>query len=418
MFSRSGIRLANSDSTRRGGKVLYLSYDGLTDPLGRAQILPYLVGLAGIGHEIAVISFEKSGRPRAEWEAVRSICSAAGIHWHPERYHARPPVVSTLRDIWRMRRTAERLHRARAFEIVHCRSYIAALVGLRLKRRHGVRFLFDMRGFYVDERIEMGLRPPQSPLFRQVIGFFRKREVEFFREADAIVSLTQAAVPELTKRSSAPITVISCCVDFEQFSLPTAQGRSEARRELGIGETAPVLGYLGSVGSNYLVDEMFALFRTFRQQRKGAKFLFLTPEAPDALIAVAATQRVAAGDMIIRSVGREDVARLMPAADVGISFIRPGKSKLACCPTKLGEMMALGIPLAVNAGIGDVDAVIRESASGVVVDTSDEAGLAAGARALLTIQTSADRIRAEAHKRFDLREGVAAYDSIYRGLAR
>jgi hypothetical protein len=27
------------------GKAFYLSYDGLTDPLGQAQILPYLLGL-------------------------------------------------------------------------------------------------------------------------------------------------------------------------------------------------------------------------------------------------------------------------------------------------------------------------------------------------------------------------------------
>ena len=39
-------------------KTLYLSYDGLTDPLGQSQILPYLKELS-INTEIHIISSEK-----------------------------------------------------------------------------------------------------------------------------------------------------------------------------------------------------------------------------------------------------------------------------------------------------------------------------------------------------------------------
>ena len=401
---------------RRGAKVLYLSYDGLTDPLGRAQILPYLAGLAERGHEISVISFEKPGRPSADWEAVRLVCSVAGIDWHPERYHSRPPVLSTLRDVWRMRRSAERLHRAKAFEIVHCRSYISALVGLGLKRRRPVRFLFDMRGFYVDERIEMGLWPPGNPLFALVIAYFRKREVEFFREADAVVSLTHAAIPKLKTMSGAPITVIPCCVDFEQFRLRSGSELALARRELGISGDAAVLGYLGSTGSNYFLDEMFSAFAAFGKSRPGAKFLFLTPDPPDYLRSVAARHSIRGEDLIIRSVGRGDVARLMPAADVGVSFIRTGSSKLACCPTKLGEMMALGIPLIVNSDIGDVGEIIRESRGGVVVGRFDEDSLTKAIAAIDALGSSPEQIRSGARRWFDLADGIAAYNSIYLSL--
>lgn len=408
--------MAQPEPVRRGAKVLYLSYDGLTDPLGRAQILPYLVGLAERGHEISVISFEKPGRPQADWGAVRSICSAAGIDWHPESYHARPPILSTLRDVWRMRRSAGRLHRSKAFEIIHCRSYISALVGLRMKRRHAVRFLFDMRGFYVDERIEMGLWRLGNPLFVLVIAFFRKRETEFFRSADAIVSLTHAAIPKLKAMSGAPITVIPCCVDFDQFSLPNKDERALARHDLGISGGIPVLGYLGSVGSNYLLDEMFSAFAAFRKRKPGAKFLFLTPDSPDYLRSVAARHSILADDLIIRSVSRADVPRLMPAADAGVSFIRTGVSKLACCPTKLGEMMALGMPLIVNGEIGDVEEIIRESRGGVVVSKFDEDNLTKAVDALDTFGSSPEQIRSGARRWFDLSDGVTAYNSIYNGL--
>jgi glycosyltransferase involved in cell wall biosynthesis len=396
---------------------LFLSYDGLTDPLGRSQILPYLAGLSKRGHDISVISFEKPGKAN-QFNAVAAACEEAGIAWHPATYHARPPVVSTMFDIWRMRRSALRLHRQRPFEIVHCRSYIAALVGLGLKREHGVRFLFDMRGFYVDERIEMGLWRVGHPIYDRIIAYFRKREAEFFREADAVVSLTHSAVPKLSSMTKAPVTVIPCCVDFDEFRPAGDAERSAARHELGLPAGIKVLGYLGSAGSNYLLDEMFDAFTVYREQHPGAKFLFLSPDEPDFLTAGAARHGIAADELVIRSVSRADVARLMPAADDGVSFIRPGQSKLACCPTKLGEMMALGIPLIVNGEIGDVDEIIRESQGGVIVSEYDPATLSAAVRALAATERSAQRIRSGARQWFDLASGLNAYHSIYRGLVR
>ena len=47
-----------------GRRALFLSYDGMTDPLGPSQVLPYLVGLAARGHRITLISFayDQGGR--------------------------------------------------------------------------------------------------------------------------------------------------------------------------------------------------------------------------------------------------------------------------------------------------------------------------------------------------------------------
>ena len=41
--------------------IVYCTYDGLTDPLGQSQILPYLIGLANEGNlNITIVSFEKA----------------------------------------------------------------------------------------------------------------------------------------------------------------------------------------------------------------------------------------------------------------------------------------------------------------------------------------------------------------------
>ena len=101
-------------------RVLYLSYDGMTDPLGRSQVLPYLTGLAALGHEITLVSFEKPGRSAEERERVEAICGEAGIAWHPLRYHKRPPILSSVWDVVAMRRAAARLPGAGAGDTDPC----------------------------------------------------------------------------------------------------------------------------------------------------------------------------------------------------------------------------------------------------------------------------------------------------------
>ena len=126
-------------------RVLYITYDGLTDPLGQSQVLPYLAGLAAVGHRITVLSCEKPGRMAQDGNRMRRQCEAAGIGWTPLAYHKRPPILSSALDAAALQRAALRLHREQSFDIVHCRSYIPARAGLALKQRFGVKLLFTTR---------------------------------------------------------------------------------------------------------------------------------------------------------------------------------------------------------------------------------------------------------------------------------
>src|SRR3972149_12342624 len=81
-------------------RVLYLSYNGLLDPLGQSQVLQYLIGLAGLGHKIVLLTYEKAD----EWaneshrEAARRATADAGIRWIPLTYHRRPRGPATAHD--------------------------------------------------------------------------------------------------------------------------------------------------------------------------------------------------------------------------------------------------------------------------------------------------------------------------------
>lgn len=400
---------------------LYVSLDGLTDPLGRSQVLPYLTGLAALGHRITILSAEKPARFAAEGETVRRLCTAAGIDWQPIRYRQKPPILSGVWNRRMLQRAAVRLQRARRFDLVHCRSYLPAAAGLHLKRHFGVRFLFDMRGFWPEEKVEAGSWPQTNPMFRAVYRNMKRLEARLLAGADHVVTLTEAALPLLRARpqlpAGTPVSFIPCCADFDHFPLVTAAGRGASRADLGIDADAHVLAYLGSVGAWYMLDEMLDFFAVYRRRHADAVMLFVSPQPAELFVAAAAARGLPADAIRIRAGTREQVPRLMAAADAGLFFIRPVSSKIASSPTKMAEMMALGLPIVGNDGVGDVAAVLAESGCGVAIGRFDEAAYEDAIGQLERVDRTPEQIRAAGLARFDVAEGIRRYDLIYRALA-
>lgn len=405
----------------RTARVLYITYDGLTDPLGRSQVLPYLSGLAEFGHRITVLSCEKPERMVRDGAQIRKLCDEAGIAWHPLEYHKRPRVLSSAMDAAALQRAALALHRRVRFDLVHCRSYIPARAGLALRRRFGVKLLFDMRGFWPDEKVEGNNWNLANPLYQAVYRYFKGLESRLLRGADHIVSLTDAGKVQLLTRPELaidppPITVIPCCVDFTHFPLADSQARQMARDRLGLGAGEPVLAYLGSLGSWYMLDEMLDFFKVYESRNAGARFLFVTADAPEPIRTAARARGVDTNQLIIRPATRDEVPKMLAAADLGIFFIKPVFSKTASSPTKMGEMLALGLPIVTNAGVGDVAAMVADMDCGVAVNGFDEASYAAALDHIQSLTGTPEQRRERALPWFDVQLGIERYDRAYRDL--
>ena len=79
-----------------GRRVLFISYNGMLDPLGQTQVIPYLRELALRGVRFTLLSFEREKAFTPEGvracEELRRELKANGIEWHWLRYHQRPSV--------------------------------------------------------------------------------------------------------------------------------------------------------------------------------------------------------------------------------------------------------------------------------------------------------------------------------------
>jgi glycosyltransferase involved in cell wall biosynthesis len=302
---------------------------------------------------------------------------------------------------------------------VHARGYVPALIAWYLKRSFGARFLFDMRGFWVDEKVEAGHWPAGGLLFRA--GKWCERR--FFAEADAIVSLTAAGVREFPRlgevRAGVPVVVIPTCADLDRFQpAPGSAERDRRRRELGI-DGALVIGCVGTLSNWYLREETLSYLAWLSARFDRMKALIVTREDHDRLRADAVRAGLPADRLVLARAPFDDMPALMRLMDLGVFFIRVCFSKRASAATKLAEFLGCGVPVIINDGIGDSGQAVGDNSVGVVLpDTSRAAFEAstAAVRLLLADGGAPARCRATAVREFSLAEGAVRYAQLYDTL--
>jgi glycosyltransferase involved in cell wall biosynthesis len=397
-------------------RVLYVSYDGALQPLGQSQVVAYLERLAACA-SITLLSFEKPAdlADPARVDAMRRRLAAVGIAWLPGRYHKRPAVLSTAFDVLAGCRVARRWCRDRAAPrdaaVVHVRGYVSALIGLYAKRMSGARLLFDMRGFWVDEKVEAGHWPRGGILHRAGKWWERR----FLARADAIVSLTAAGVRELPAlgptQPGIPIVVIPTCVDLDRFMPRDAADRNPGAR---------VVGCVGTLSNWYLRDETLA-FLAWLCRTPRTSVLMVTREDHDRIRADARRAGVPDDRLTVTEASFDEMPRLIQRMDVGVFFIRPCFSKRASAATKLAEFLGTGVPVVINDGIGDSGEIVRSNEVGVVLPDTSPAAFERAAAALDHLLADAGvrgRCRAGAERLFSLSDGAARYAALYRQLSQ
>jgi glycosyltransferase involved in cell wall biosynthesis len=402
-------------------RVLYISYNGMLDPLGQSQVIPYLRELSGEGVRFTLLSFE---RARAFEPDGLEMCnklerelSEHKIEWHRLRYHRRPSLPATVYDILAGIRCGRSLLRRNGIEMVHARSTVPAVIALGLKKLFGIKMIFDLRGLLADEYVDAGYWRKEGIKYRLTKALERK----CLAAADGVVTLTERiwpiieGWPELRARGVAH-QVIPCCADLEQFRFDPC-ARAQRRAELRL-EDRLVLVYSGSVGGWYLTEEMIGFFVAMLGSRPNLHLLCLITNGQERVEAILKERGAPSGSYTIKSVSSEDVSSYLSASDAGIAFIKPCFSKLASSPTKNAEYLACGLPLVINSGIGDSDSLIRSEGVGALVSDFTRVEYEAAATTIARILEEPDQARRQsrdvAERLFDVsRIGLERYASLY-----
>ncbi len=400
--------------------TLFVSYDGMTDPLGQSQVIPYMQGLIKAGYRVTILSCEKPGIYEERRAIIQKILDDSGIEWVALPYTKRPAVLSTLYDTWRLKRAAAVIHRKKNLQLVHTRSGTPALVGLWLKKKFGIRFLHDIRDFYADSRVDSGSWNQDSWLYRNVYRYLKKAEAEQLSACDGAVCLTYAAekiirsLPEFDAHK--PLAVIPCSVDVELFNAGAISPaeKKDLTERFNIHPDDVIVSYLGSIGGWYLVKEMMQFFAMLMERIPTAKFLFITPHSPQEILQIAAQYSVPPDKLISAKGMRTEIPRLLSLSRYSIFFIKPCFSKQASSPTKHGELMAMGIPVITNSGVGDMEMIVRKYNGGILLNEFNEISFNEAIEQLQRTVFDKDQIRSGAIEFYALSQAVEKYTSMYQ----
>ena len=403
-------------------KILFISYDGLTDPLGQSQIIPYLAGLSKYNYEFTILSCDKPDRYKKYKSKILESLKPHSIKWVSIPYHKKPAIFSSVYDFYQLKIEAARLHRKIKFDMVHTRPGIPALLGLWMKKKWGIKFLNDIREFYADSRVDGGIWDKSSLKYKAIYNFFKKREREAIVENDAIVCLTHAAqkiiasFPEYKKE--VPLQVISCSADLELFD-PTkidAALKVNFRKELNINEDDFVVSYLGSLGGWYLTNEIMKLCKILSDRIPKTKFLFISFDE-DAIRRAAKNVSLPVNKIVVRYAQRNEIPTLLSLSNYSLFFIKPCYSKKSSSPTRHGEIMAMGIPVITNAGVGDVEEIVNKYNSGIVLKELKESEFSNAADIVASnIDFDKNKIREGAKEYYSLSNAVQKYSEVYQQI--
>lgn len=389
--------------------ILYITYDGLMEPLGQSQVLSYQERLSN-DHDIHILSFEKPRdlENKAEYETLCQRLKQANVHWHPARYHKKPSAIATAWDILWGILVGLFIIRKHRISIVHARSYVPSVMALALKKLTGVKYIFDMRGFWADERVDGNLWPRNGRMYR-VAKWFERR---FLLNADHVVSLTNAAVREIEKfdylqGKLPPMTTITTCANLSLFT-PQAAPQGDF-----------VLGYVGSAGTWYLFDQVLRCFKRLLHYRPEARLHIVNRNEHEYIRKLLQQHGISSDIVELQAASHATVPLRMARMHAAIFFIKPTFSKLASAPTRLGEFLGCGVPCLTNAGVGDVAEIVLSENVGVALSEFSDAAFDQALEQLLDLvanPTVRDRCVSAARRHFHLDEGVKRYRKIYQSL--
>lgn len=386
--------------------LVYLTRNGLLEPLGQSQVWAYLRGLSR-GYRITLITREKA-EDWADADAVarlRAECDALGIDWRPGLFRSRPRFIASALDLVSMTYEVWRAARDGRAKLVHARSYIPAAVAWVVWRTTGVPFIFDMRALWPEELITAGRLRRGSWLHRRIVGVERA----CLRDAAGVVSLTEAALEHLQETypeemSGQRVAVIPTCADLDRF-MPRTKTPSYAR----------VYGCIGTVLSGWFrLDWLAAFIAAAAARDEAARFDIVTRDDAQKVRDALDPDGELGARLTIGPRNPADMPEAVTGHDVSIMFFTDGLSKLGSSPTRMAEVLGTGIPVVANAGVGDVARNVQNHDVGVLATGPDTMSQTLEELdRLLADPTLPARCRAAAERVFSLKAGTQSYRALY-----
>ena len=364
------------------------------------------------GHAVTVVARHKAGLPWREdhvvgFTLIRVLASAEdGMPLRPLVRGARVLVrrLASIMPSGLYRRLAIplqiRSHRKNASraaprgDLVHGMAFMGIPVALTVGKRDGIPVVYDARDIHLDARnLARMVRPARWLLGRTERGWATA--------ATRVISVNDAYADVLASRwpIERPLVVLNCSYLFT----PPSPRRRLFHEALGLPDGEKVVLYHGGLFPWRGIEQLIEAIRDVPDATlvlMGYGVLEPTLRAWEADPAMGGRVRV------MPAVPPAELHDWVAAADVAAMPIQGDTlNHRLTTPNKLFEAMAAGVP-AVVSDLPGMSAIVRDADSGILVDPTDVAAIAAAIRQITTLteaewQAWRDRCVAAAHDRYN-----------------
>ena len=313
----------------------------MTEPLGRSQVLEYLIDLSK-NNKIYLISFERE-HDLDSVDEIKDLIKDHNIEWQYMVYSNKYGVASTVWQILQAIRLGSKIIKKHSIDIVHARSMIPATMGLLLKKMYGVKLLFDIRGFAIDEKVDSGRLQKNSLLYK----ILKKLDDHLYKASDLIVTLTHAAKGILHNSlgiTEEKITVIPTCANKEVFRLLDEGQKKAFKSTLGYAEEDKIVIHTGTVSGWYDFESEVKLVKEMMRQDEHIRFLVLNKHEQVFIQKMFDDYQLPSERVKVSSSSFDEVYKYLNIADISLFFIKASYSKQASAPTKFAENVVCRLP--------------------------------------------------------------------------
>ena len=393
-------------------KVLYITRNGLLEPLGQSQVMPYLRGLSSY-YKISLITFEKEKdvNNSDRFERLKKECQSLGICWNPQYYRYPPTLIGSAWSMIKFLTLCLKVVKKDSIKLIHARSYLPAAVAWIVYKVTKVPFIFDMRALWPEELITSSRINRNSFLHKIIILIERL----CLRDASTVVTLTNASVKYLNKKYSKELknkelVVIPTCVDLNKFPM-LVYDKSQENKSM-------VHGCIGTVLSGWFDIKWLSIwFNKLAEIDQNSTFEIISQDDPTIIQSLVDPKNVLGRRLKISSCLPQDIPNAIKEHSISTMFYKGGEtSELGRSPTRLAEVLSTGMPVVVNRGVGDVADVVTQNRVGIVLDGIDATSISDAIDNLNSLYLDKEihkRCRDTAEKIFSLEFGINNYRKIY-----
>jgi len=391
--------------------ILFITRNGLLEPLGQSQILSYLIPLSK-EFSINIISFEKNIdiENKQHLSKITSICQRNNIKWTPLKYRKTIRQVSVILGFVELFVKVFKVCKKEHINIIHARSYFPAFIALLIYKLFSIPFVFDMRALWVDELVTSKRLKTGSLAY----NITRHLEKKCLKNSASIVSLTKAAIihmdeihPKLNIISKA--SYIPTCTNLEHFKLKEFKPVNNDEKI--------IISSVGTLLSGWFRLDLFKKVVNILLSNYDIYIEILTRDDPEKVMKMLDANNNFSERITVQSVLFEKIPSKIAKHHGSILFYNTDVSRLGSCPTRMGELFGVGVPILANPGVGDFKKIISEKSIGVIIENDynlEEIEKSIDTFIKLIQEKSiSKRCREIAVEFFSLESGVKNYIAIY-----